>query len=228
MPRHARIHSSRINNLRVKLRQIASGECNPFVITKEHTFPEEEWREFVRKDTGTYYSVNQTTNTEGAKYMLRDVYRDKIYIQYGLKDDTSLPRNPLIRFYRQIKSRMSLEIEKILSLIRQNFIIKSTPCFINGGFSPVTRTHYDGYHNIVLLLSGSKTFYLAKQGRIVNTPTRNENETDSNPHDGTSAFEKATLAPGCILYIPAGWWHYVESEPYSVMLNFWFLPRTGS
>ena len=85
-------------------------------------------------------------------------------VQYGLKEDTSLPQNPLIRFYRQIKSRMSIEIEKILSLIRQSFVIKSTPCFINGDFSPVTKTHYDGYHNIVLLLSGSKTFYLAKQG----------------------------------------------------------------
>jgi hypothetical protein len=55
----------------------------------------------------------------------------------------------------------------------------------------------------------------------VNTPTRNENETDSNPHDGTSVFVKATLTAGDILYIPAGWWHYVESDPFSVMLNFW-------
>ena len=49
MPRHARILSSRINNLRVKLRLIERGECEPFVITKEHTFPEEKWRESWRE-----------------------------------------------------------------------------------------------------------------------------------------------------------------------------------
>ena len=80
MPRHARIPSSRINNLRVKLQQIKKG-TEPFVITKEYKFPEEEWDAFVRKDTGKYYSVNETTKTEGAKYSLRDVHRDKIYIQ---------------------------------------------------------------------------------------------------------------------------------------------------
>ena len=224
MPRHARIPSSRINNLRVKLQQIKKG-TEPFVITKEYTFPEEEWDEFVRKDTGTYYSVNETTKTEGAKYSLRDVYRDKIYIQYGLKTDTSLTRNPLIRFYRQIRSRMHTEIEKVLSLIRGSFTIKSVPCFINGDFSPITKTHYDDYHNIIILLSGSKTFYLARQGSIVNTDNKNENETDSNPHDGTSSFVKATLTPGDMLYIPLGWWHYVESEPNSIMLNFWFVNR---
>lgn len=222
MPRHARISSSRVNNLQVKLRQIQRGECEPFVITKEHVFPQQEWADFVRKDTATYYSVNDTTKTEGAKYQLRDVYRDKIYIQYGLKADTSLTRNPVIRFYRQIQSRMSIEIDKMLSLIRDKF---TTPCFINGGYSPVTKTHFDDYHNIFLVLSGSKTFYLAKQGTIVKSQTRNPNETDSNPHDGVSVFLKATLTPGSILYIPAGYWHFVESGPHSVMLNFWFVPK---
>ena len=224
MPRHARIHTSRVNNLRVKLQQIQRG-TEPFVITKESPFPEEEWAEFVKKDTGTYYSVNKSTNTEGAKYSLRDVYHDKIYIQYGLKNDTSLTRNPLIRFYRQIKSRMHTDIEKVLSLIRGSFTIKSVPCFINGDFSPITKTHFDDYHNVIIMLSGSKTFYLARQGSIVNTDNKNENETDSDPHDGKSIFVKATLTPGDMLYIPLGMWHYVESQPNSIMLNFWFVNR---
>ena len=224
MPRHARIPTSRVNSLRSKLKQIERG-CGPFVITRSHTFPMDEWMEFVRDDRETYYSVNDQTKTEGARYSLRDVYGGRIYVQYGLKEDTSLARNPVMRFYRHLRSRMSLEIEKVLSLVSGTFTIKSVPCFINGDYSPVTRTHYDEYHNLVILLNGSKTFYLARQGAIVNTPTRNENETDSDPHDGTSAFVKATLSPGDVLYIPLGWWHYVESAPHSIILNFWFVTR---
>ena len=226
MPRHARIHTSRVKNLRVKLQQIQRGRTEPFVINKNYTFPEEEWMDFVRKDRDTYYSVNDRTKTEGAKYTLRDVYTDTVYVQYGLKDDTSLTRNPLIRFYRSIRSQMYTHIEKILSLIRADFTIKSVPCFINGAYSPITKTHFDDYNNIIILLNGSKTFYLAPQGSIINTPNKNENETDSSPHDGTSAFVKATLTAGDMLYIPLGWWHYVESRPNSIMLNFWFVRRT--
>ena len=96
---------------------------------------------------------------------------------------------------------MSLEIEKVLSLVRGTFTIKSVPCFINGDYSPVTRTHYDEYHNLIILLNGSKTFYLARQGAIVNTPTRNENETDSDPHDGhVCVREGDALAGGRALH----------------------------
>ena len=45
------------------------------------------------------YSVNDQTKTEGARYSLRDVYGGRIYVQYGLKEDTSLARNPVMRFY---------------------------------------------------------------------------------------------------------------------------------
>ena len=31
----------------------------------------------------------------------------------------------------------------------------------------------------------------------------------------------ANLGPGDLLYLPRGWWHYVVSEPHSVMTNVW-------
>eukprot|EP00118_Oscarella_pearsei_P003786 m.15755 g.15755 ORF g.15755 m.15755 type:complete len:116 (+) comp26530_c0_seq1:144-491(+) len=37
---------------------------------------------------------------------------------------------------------------------------------------------------------------------------------------------ETVLSPGEVLYIPAYWWHYIESERDSmtVSLNFWFFP----
>jgi ribosomal protein L16 Arg81 hydroxylase len=31
-----------------------------------------------------------------------------------------------------------------------------------------------------------------------------------------------TLRAGDMLVIPPGWWHYVASDPGTIMLNFWF------
>lgn len=201
---------------------------DPFVITKDYAFPAQEWTTFVQKDRQKYYSVNATTNTEGAKCFLKDVYKGKIYIQYGLKEDAdnSITNNPLIRFYTTLmQSPMAKKIEELRLLIEAKFDIQAVPCFINGNYKPVTKTHFDNYHNVILLLEGKKTFYLAKQGSIVKTKNKNANETDSNPHEGESVFVKTVLTPGDVLYIPLGWWHYVESAPNSIMLNFWFVPR---
>ena len=221
-----RIPSSNVNNLKVKLQKIAEGKLTtPFVITKSYDFPWDQWMDFVAKDTEKYYSVNADTKTEGAKYTLKQVYRQKIYIQYGLKSDCSLPKNPIIRFYRSLKSqRMTRRIEQMILLIREQFTIKSTPCFINGNYSPVTKTHYDEYHNILLLLGCTKTFYLAAQGAIFHSTTGHPNETSATPRDG-SQFTKVVLRPGNVMYIPPGYWHYVESSPNSVMVNFWFLKK---
>ena len=101
---------------------------------------------------------------------------------------------------------MYTHIKKILSLIRADFTIKSVPCFMNGAYSPITSTHFDDYHNIIILLNGSKTFYLAPQDSIINTPNKNENETDANPHDKVSTFLKTTLTSGDMFFIPKEWW----------------------
>ena len=120
------IPSSSVNNLRAKLQKIAEGkQTTPFVITKSYDFPWDQWKEFVARDTEKYYSVNADTKTEGAKYTLKQVYRQKIYIQYGIKSDCSLPKNPIIRFYRSLKSqRITRLIEHTISLIRERFTIK--------------------------------------------------------------------------------------------------------
>eukprot|EP00966_Prymnesium_polylepis_P123564 2856950-Prymnesium_polylepis.1 len=34
-------------------------------------------------------------------------------------------------------------------------------------------------------------------------------------------WQIANLGPGDLLYLPCGWWHYVVSEPHSVMTNVW-------
>ena len=112
-------------------------------------------------------------------------------------------------------------------LNNSNCILRVTPAFINGHGERITDTHQDDYDNILLIISGSKTFYLAAP----NSPYVKHRDVgeDWEAHDSTPYTHKfdyvTTLIAGDVLFIPRGWWHHVITHERSVMMNFWFDPR---
>ncbi|KAK3066023.1 hypothetical protein LTR53_017783 [Teratosphaeriaceae sp. CCFEE 6253] len=45
---------------------------------------------------------------------------------------------------------------------------------------------------------------------------------ETYPRFEGAKFVEALLAPGETLYVPLGWWHYVESRSTSISVNFWW------
>ena len=92
--------------------------------------------------------------------------------------------------------------------------------------------HFDDYNNAALLLAGNKSFFIAPPNAMTwedgpRNGKRNE-RLDVNPlipgpytEPPLAQWRLANLGPGDLLYLPRGWWHYVVSEPHSVMTNVW-------
>lgn len=49
-----------------------------------------------------------------------------------------------------------------------------------------------------------------------------EEEKKKFPEFGKAEYLEAVLGPGECLYIPLGWWHYVESLTASFSVSFWW------
>ena len=43
----------------------------------------------------------------------------------------------------------------------------------------------------------------------------------AHPQPSLRQWLYADLGPGDVLFLPHSWWHYVDSEPHSVMTNLW-------
>lgn len=132
------------------------------------------------------------------------------------------------------------------------FELTQYPVWANGKFYGRTLTHFDDYLNFVLVLQGRKTFYLAaaddikvpvgvgRKGRPNEawsaTPMDwGENAEAHKPDDYEDAAKyrrvykdnradmyRIDVTPGTLLVIPSKWWHYVASDPQTVMINFWY------
>lgn len=95
--------------------------------------------------------------------------------------------------------------------------------------SVTTETHFDAYHSLAFVLSGSKTFYVAPPQLVKQSGRKMMHESTAHPHQpGTpreqllpQPFERINVPAGGLLYLPAGWWHFVESEPKTVMTCAW-------
>jgi len=113
------------------------------------------------------------------------------------------------------------------------------PSFIAGnilaGGGP---THHDEYDNFAMVLIGCKTFYTAPHEHFKSFTIRGSKDGNErrgvNPFDDASLndggnldpaplhyWKQAQLNPGDMLFLPRGYWHWVQSVPHTVMTNTW-------
>jgi hypothetical protein len=106
--------------------------------------------------------------------------------------------------------------------------------------------HFDEYNNMCLLTHGRKFVLHAPPSAVLLRPlddlgvpaavcgAANERR-DIHPlrPGGTpycepppGSFELTELLPGDILFLPSGRWHWVRSDPFTVMTNVWCAPST--
>jgi len=107
-----------------------------------------------------------------------------------------------------------------------------------GGSKSGTHLHYDVLDNIVVSLSGEKTFHFfhPRYKRALSPfsiPAACCNFSSLSDEAVLSAFQaaptsdalKITLYPGELLFVPSGWWHRVINIGFTISIaNFWPLP----
>jgi hypothetical protein len=102
----------------------------------------------------------------------------------------------------------------------------------------VTPLHFDTRDNVLGILSGQKRLWLfapEETPHVYPHPVRGDGEeTDSQldltrmdlerfPLLARARFHEVVLKPGELLFIPAGWWHFVQSSgPANTAVNFWW------
>lgn len=101
-----------------------------------------------------------------------------------------------------------------------------------------TRLHFDANANFVIQIQGTKTWRLAPNESVdfpterfttgsLEMPAALENQChapliDELPEDSMTCVMK----PGCVLYVPRGYWHETTTEEDSLSLNFTFSQPT--
>ena len=122
-----------------------------------------------------------------------------------------------------------LQIEEV---VERDARIDRRPAFACGlvpvGGGPC---HFDAYENVAYVLLRKKTFYMCphadlRWGDGEQNGEHNE-RLDVDPmlvgwYPEPAVWDVAEVCAGDVLYIPRGWWHYVVSEPRSLMTNVWF------
>jgi oxalate decarboxylase/phosphoglucose isomerase-like protein (cupin superfamily) len=115
------------------------------------------------------------------------------------------------------------------------------------GNAVVTPAHFDESHNVACVVSGRRRFTLFPPEQIANlyigpigyAPTGTpislvsflEPDFERFPkfRDALAAAQVAELEPGDALYIPALWWHHVESlAKHNMLVNYWWTGAMGS
>lgn len=102
-----------------------------------------------------------------------------------------------------------------------------------------TRLHFDANANFIIQIQGSKTWRLAPNDSVdypterfttgsLEMPAALENQChapllDVLPEDDYLEF---VMEPGCVLFVPRGYWHETTTEENSLSLNFTFSQPT--
>uniref|UniRef100_K3W726 JmjC domain-containing protein n=1 Tax=Globisporangium ultimum (strain ATCC 200006 / CBS 805.95 / DAOM BR144) TaxID=431595 RepID=K3W726_GLOUD len=99
-----------------------------------------------------------------------------------------------------------------------------------------TSLHYDAYRNILVVLYGRKvvTLYPPSETRNlyaypVHTKSTNHSQVNvaqpdlvKHPRFVNATSQRFIVNAGDALVIPEGWWHQVDSDAYTIAVNFWF------
>jgi len=205
---------------------------------------ESSWARTVRHDTGSY-QVNEGVRTDrvdgGSSHCpglmrLHRIWTEARRMEVGLKDKERGHANPVLAWVqRQGQLEPSLEpVEQLLGQLKDMLCSarkRSTmrePAFVAGTIQPGGGpTHFDNYENLAVVLVGQKTFYLAEPSTFRDSPRlgKANERLGVSPHDRLSSrveqWHVAHLEVGDILYLPLGWWHFVDSVPRTGMANTW-------
>lgn len=97
-----------------------------------------------------------------------------------------------------------------------------------------TRMHFDANANFVIQLSGTKRWLLAPNTSVTNPTERFTVGSFEMPaalekqchaellHEVPEDASEILMEPGCVLYVPRGYWHATDTEEDSLSLNFTF------
>ena len=114
------------------------------------------------------------------------------------------------------------------NLCRARSIVYATPAGAG------TRMHFDANANFVIQLSGSKRWKLAANNSVKNPTERFTVGSFEMPaalekqchaellHEIPEDASEILMEPGCVLYVPRGYWHATDTEEDSLSLNFTF------
>lgn len=101
-----------------------------------------------------------------------------------------------------------------------------------------TRLHFDANANFIIQLRGSKRWMLAPNTSVKNPterftsgafemPAALEKQCHAELLDGLPEdASEVIMEPGCVLFVPRGYWHATEAEEDSLSLNFTFSQPT--
>ena len=115
-----------------------------------------------------------------------------------------------------------------------------------------TNTHYDGHHNLLMVVHGVKTVELSPPGSVRGSPVHSSHanhpyllrckqtggqllnehfsyDTSYGPFSNASKDNiVVSVAAGEAIFIPEGWWHRVESSDTCMAINIWFDHKSSS
>lgn len=86
----------------------------------------------------------------------------------------------------------------------------------------VSSYHYDSYHGLLCVVSGVKKVRLHNPGSFIKSESLFK-EWYNHPlkHVEICSYE-VQVKRGDILYIPEGWWHYIDSTPDTLAVSIWW------
>ena len=205
---------------------------------------ESSWVRAVLHDTGSY-QVNEGVKTDRADggsahcpglMQMRRIWSEARRMEVGLEDKEQGHANPVLAWVQrrgQVEPSLApveqllVQLKHILCGARKRSTIRE-PAFVAGTIQPGGGpTHFDNYENLAVVLVGQKTFYLAEPATFRDAPRlgKTNERLGVSPHDRLSSrveqWHVAHLEVGDILYLPLGWWHFVDSIPRTVMTNTW-------
>ena len=182
----------------------------------------------------THLQRNYGTRNGGVERTISEVWNnDAFYIQSGglslrgqqlhrqqlhVDADTGVEANPLLTMLMSQHRWLRM----VVGILQTSFTIQTVSVWINGKVPAVTESHFDGDHNLVIILHGSCVFWTAPRNAFEPGDTGcRENESSNTPYNG-SYFTKRCMSAGMMALQPSGMWHYVESSEHCVKLAIFF------